>query len=273
MRTGIGAIAALACWLMAGPALSAAGAKRPAHLYTAAVDIDVQGRVVHTGPAADTPAPIAAVLDQALKQWRFAPVMQDGHAASVHSYLVADVQALPAGAGKFSVRVSYVGAGPRYEEPTTRKGPDYPQQVLRALGEGGSARVAVDLALPPDGELAATDAHLMTQAKLNMREQLSLLAAVKRYFLQGSILPETVGGHAVAAKVQQSMTVSLIPAGSRIEVFGSSGGYEAHDIDAGPNAQQAAAAQATAAVAAKRDAAQSHSVLTPSMVETVAFQP
>lgn len=273
MRTGTGVFAALTWFLVAAPALSAAHAEPLTHLYTVAVDVDAQGHVVGTKPAADTPAPIAVVLDQALKQWRFAPVMQEGHAASVHSYLVADVQALPAEAGKFSVRVSYVGIGPGYHEPNTGKGPDYPQQVLRALGEGGSARVAVDLALPPEGKLTATDAHLMTQAKLNMRERLSLLAAVKRYFLQGSILPETVGGHAVAAKVQQSMTVSLIPAGSKIEVFGSSGAYEALDIDAGPNTQQAAAAQATAAVAAKRDAAQSHSVLTPSMVETVTFQP
>src|SRR6185437_2385434 len=116
-----GVFAALTWYLVAVPALSAAHAEPLTHLYTVAVDVDAQGHVAGTKPAADTPAPIAVVLDQALKQWRFAPVMQEGHAASVHSYLVADVQALPAEAGKYGVRVGYVGVG-QLPEASGREG-------------------------------------------------------------------------------------------------------------------------------------------------------
>ena len=256
VRTSIGMIVALAGLLLAGPALSAAGAKPPAHLYTVAVDVDTQGHVVGTKPAADTPAPIAALLEQALKQWRFTPAMQDGHAAAVHSYVVAKVQASPAGAGKFSVQVSYIGVGPKYERPSTGKGPDYPHEVLQALVESDrshhGAVIDIGLAQPLEGKLATTDAHVTTHAKLTMREKLQLIAAVKRYVSQGSVRPERVNGQTVAATLQTSMVLSLRPA---------------------LNPDQTAADQATTSAAAAQDASQSQSVLKPSMVDTVAFQP
>jgi hypothetical protein len=262
MRTATGVIAALTWFLVAVPGLCAAGAKPLTHLYTVAIDVDAQGHVVETKPAADTPAPIAVVLDQALKQWRFAPVMQDGHAASVHSYLVADVQALPAGAGKYSVRVGYVGAGPSYQKPAGGKGPDYPQQVVQALFDSGQsqggATIAVDLTLPPGGKLATTDAHVTTRAELNMREKLTLIAAVKRYLLQGSVQPELVDGRAVTAHLQTSIVVSLFPVES---------------ATTGLSQDQATTDQAANSAAARQDAAQSQSVLKPSMVDTVSLQP
>jgi hypothetical protein len=262
MRTGTGVFAALTWFLVAAPALSAAHAEPLTHLYTVAVDVDAQGHVAGTTPAADTPAPIAAILDQALKQWRFAPVMQDGHAASVHSYLVADVQALPAGDGKYGVRVGYVGVGPSYQKPAGGKGPDYPQQVLQALIEGGrsqgGAAIAVDLTLPPGGKLATTDAHVTTRAELNMREKLTLIAAVKRYLLQGSVQPELVDGRAVTANLQTSIVVSLFPVES---------------ATTGLNHDQATTDQAANLAAARQDAAQSQSVLKPGMVDTVSLQP
>ena len=267
VKTSIGMIVALAGWLLAGPALPAAGTKPPAHSYTVAVDVDTQGHVVGTKPAADTPAPIAVVLEQALKQWRFTPAMQDGHAATVHSYVMANVQASPAGAGKFSVQVSYVGVGPQYQAPKTTNAPDYPQQVLDAL-VGHSARVVVDLTLSPDGKLAATDAHLTTDGELNMREKLMLKAAIKRYVLQGTVMPELVNGQAVAASVQSSMNVSLIPASITIG-SASKSSYEANTVGLRPPQDRLDQVSAVAAA----DAAQSHSVLKPSMVDTVAFQP
>lgn len=249
-------IVALAGSLLAGAALSAAGAKPPAHLYTVAVDVDTQGHVMGTEPAADTPAPIAVVLEQALKEWRFTPAMQDGHAVAVHSYVVARVQASPAGAGKFSVQVSYVGVGPAYENPSSGKGPDYPYDVLQTLAESDrshrGAVIAVSLAQPPEGKLTATDAHITTHAKFTLREKSELIAAVKRFFLQGSIRPELVNGHAVAATLQTSIVLSLSPA---------------------PSADQPAADPAATFAAAAQDALQSHSVLKPDMVDAVAFQP
>src|SRR6185437_2385435 len=96
-----------------------------------------------------------------------------------------------------------------YQKPAGGKGPDYPQQVLQALIEGGrsqgGAAIAVDLTLPPGGKLATTDAHVTTRAELNMREKLTLIAAVKRYLLQGSVQPELVDGRAVTANLQTSI--------------------------------------------------------------------
>jgi hypothetical protein len=276
MKVVIGLIAMTTWLLVSGNVHSATNAKSFAHLYTVAIDVDAKGDVVRTEPTADTPASVVAVLEQALKQWHFAPIMKDGQKASVHSYLVADVQALPAGTGKFIIQVSYVGVGPEYQKPKTGKGPDYPLQILQALVDGGrrhDTRVVVDLALPADGKLAATDAHVLTDAQLTMREKLTLIAAIKHYFLQGSVLPELVDGQAVAASMQQSVTISLFPEGPAIEMPVFSSGNGVHGADFRPNPQQAAAAQAMGPSAAYQDALQSHSVLKPSMVDTVTFQP
>jgi hypothetical protein len=268
MGTRTGVIAALTWLLAAAPALSETH-DPPAHLYTVAVDVDAQGHVAHTEPDADTPAPIAVVLDQALNQWRFAPVMQDGSPAVVHSYLVAGVQALPLGPRKYSVRVSYVGAGPSYVKPTGGKGPDYPPQVLQALVESGrshsGAAVVIDLMLPAGGELTATDAHVTTDADLNMREKLNLIAAVKRYVLLGSVHPEVVGGRIVTANLQTSIVVALFP----VEF----GGSQTPPATSGLRPEQAAKEQAANSAAAYQDASQSQSVLKPSMIDTVTLQP
>ena len=68
MKTGAIILAMTTCLLVAKPALAATAAKTLGHNYTVAVDVDPLGRVAQTQAAADTPAPIAAVLDQALKQ-------------------------------------------------------------------------------------------------------------------------------------------------------------------------------------------------------------
>lgn len=262
MKARAGVIAAMTWFLVAVPALCAVRAIPLAHLFTVAVDVDAQGHMVRTRPSADTPAPVAAILDQALKQWRFAPVMLEGHAASAHSHLVVDVQALPAGSGKFSVSVSYVGAGSKYEKPTTANGPDYPRQVMQALQESGPSQsgavVVIHLTLPPGGQLAATDAHVTTRAELSMREKLTLIAAAKRYVLQGSVRPELVDGKAVTANLQESIVISLL----RVERSA-----------AGPQPDQVAAVQAATSAAVRQDATRSQSVLKPSMVEAVMLQP
>lgn len=256
MRTSIGMIVALAGWMLAGPAFSAAGASPPAHSYSVAVDVDTQGHVVAAKPAAETPAPIAAVLEQALKQWRFTPALQDGHAATVHSYVTAKVQASPAGAGKFNVQVSYVGVGPAYWHASTGKGPDYPYDVLQTLVETDQSHdgavVSIGLTQPPEGKLTATDAHVTTRAKFTMREKSRLITAVKHFVLQGSVRPELVNGQAVVATLQTSMVLSLSPP---------------------LHADRAAVDPAVTLAAAAQDALQSHSVLKPSMVDMVAFQP
>lgn len=276
MKAGIG-LFALAGWLLlATDVHSAMGARIPGHLYTVAIDVDTKGNVVGIKPAEATPPPVAALLEQAPKQWRFTPAMKDGHAASVHSYLVVDVRALPAGTDKFSIQVSYVGVGPEYRAPNTGKGPDYPPSTLNALADsrhGHSICVAVDLALPTDGQLTATDAHITTGAELTLREKLTLIAAIKRYLLQGKVLPELVDGQAVAASMQRSTTLSLFPDGALPELEDLSAGEWPPDVDTHPDAEQAAAVQAAGTEAAYRDASQGHSVLKPSMVDTVTFQP
>lgn len=254
MKTGAIIFAMTACLLVAKPALSATAAKTLDHNYTVAVDVDALGRVAQTQPAADTPAPIAAVLDQAVKQWRFVPVQRDGNAVPVHSYLVAEVQALPQEADKFAVRVSFVSVGPMFNSQKPGTGPIYPDQVMQALAANGRvAVVAADLELPPGGELAVTQATASSSGGLRGDDKRLLVAAVRRYYEQGSIMPELVDGQPVFAKLHTSMSIQLIKAPESAAAAARL-----------PDAGQKSPDQPTVDTA---------SVLKPSMVEPVMLQP
>jgi hypothetical protein len=254
MKTGAIIVAMTACLLVAKPALSATAAKTLGHNYTVAVDVDPLGRVAQTQPTADTPAPIAAVLDQAVRQWRFVPVQRDGKAVPVHSYLVGEVQALPQGPDKFAVRVSYVSVGPMFSSQKPGTGPDYPEQVMRALAANDRAAVVVvDLELPPGGKLAVTDATASPDGDLRGADKRLLVAAVRRYYEQGSIMPELVDGQPVLAKLQTSMSVQLIKAPA--------------------SAAEAALLQNAGQKSPDQPTIDTGSVLKPSMVEPVMLQP
>ena len=239
---------------MAKPALSATAAKTLDHNYTVAVDVDPLGRVTQTQPAADTPAPIAAVLDQAVKQWRFAPVLRDGKAVTVHSHLVAEVQALPQGPGKFAVRVSYVSVGPVFKSQKPGTGPAYPDQVMQALAANGSAAVVVvDLEPSPNGKLVVANATVTPEGDFRGADKRLLVAAVRRYYEQGSIIPELVDGQPVFAKLQMSMSIELIKVPEL--------------------ATDATLLQNSGMKSPNQPAINTGSVLEPSMVEPVILQP
>jgi hypothetical protein len=250
MKTGAIVVAMTACLFVAKPALSAAAAKTLDHNYTVAVDVDPLGHVAQTRPAADTPAPIAAVLDQAAKQWHFVPVQRDGNAVPVHSYLVAKVQALPQGPDKFAVRVSYVSVGPIFKSQKPGTNPNYPEQVWHALAPNeGAAVVVVDLELPPGGKLVVTRAIASPDGGLRGADKRLLVAAVRRYYEQGSIMPELVDGQPVFAKLQTSMSIQT--------------------IEAPVSADEAALLAKSGQKSPNQPATDTGSVLKPSMVEPV----
>lgn len=224
------------------------------HIYSVGANVNADGQIVQIQPDPDVPPPIAAVLDEAVKHWRFVPVQQGGKAVPVHSYLVAEVQALPQESGKFAVRVSYVRVGPMFKSQKPGASPDYPEQVWHALAANErAAAVVVDLELPPGGKLVVTQATASPDGGLRGADKRLLVAAVRRYYEQGSIMPELVDGQPVFAKLQISTSIQTIK--------------EPISTD------EAALLAKSGQKSPGQPATDTGSVLKPSMVEPVMLQP
>lgn len=248
------AIVALMLWL--SPSLATQTREQA---FTVGADVDAQGKVTQTQPEPGIAPQIAAVLDEAIKHWRFIPVQHDGKAAPAHTFITAKLEALPTSDGKYSLRISYVGHGPKWEHTSS---PHYPADAMRSHTSG---MVVILGDFPLDGKPVVTDVR--TEAEGDGR---LLVRAVKDWFLHSSYTLETVDGLPVEAHVRTYATFELgqinggnlgsttnvpYPFSQSEKKFLNEAGFMVDDI--GPNGNQPLVS----------------SVLQPSMVDTVTMQP
>lgn len=174
--------------------------------FTVGADVDAQGQVTQTQPAPGVNPQIAALLDEALKHWRFIPAQHNGKAAPSHTFIVAKLEALPTPDGKYSLRISYVSHGPQWND----KAPvPYPADALHSHTSG---MVVVLGDFPLDGKPALTDVRNDIEG-----DDRSLVKAVKNWFLHTSYTLETVDGQPVEAHVRTYVMFTLDQIGSTPE--------------------------------------------------------
>lgn len=167
--------------------------------FIVGADVNAQGEVTQTQPEASVGKPIAAVLDLALKHWRFVPTQRNGKTVPVHTFIEAKLEAIPDDTGKYSLQVSYLRHGPAWDR---RQSPRYPADAIRY---GASGIVVMMGNLQPDGKIVITD----TQTALGGNGESSLRKAATDWFLQHIVVPETVEGSPVAAQIRVYITFRL----------------------------------------------------------------
>lgn len=172
--------------------------------FVLGADVNAQGEVTQTQPEASVTKPIAAVLDLALKHWRFVPAQQNGKAVPAHTFVEVKLEATPDDAGKYSLRVSYVRHGPTWDR---RLAPRYPLDALRNYAAG---LVVVRGSLQSDGKIVITD----TRTALSGNGESLLRKATTDWFLQHKSMPETVDGSPVPAQIRVYITFRLNAVGS-----------------------------------------------------------
>ncbi|OOG59276.1 hypothetical protein [Rhodanobacter sp. C03] len=264
-------------------AQAAAAPKAFKHTYQVGTDVNTDGQIVQIQPDQDVPPPIVAILDETMKHWSFVPVQQGGKAVPVHSFISAEVEASENTDGKYAIRVTYLGAGPKLlgpkkGGPDKKTGPDYPERVLHTLGPHGAVAVS-HLDLTADGKVVVTDIQTdLGGAQSDANKEL-FAAALKRWYERGSALPETVDGQPIAAKMVTDMTIQIVATiTQRMELspsmavaYPATGGAPpavANDLD---EAQKAFLKQSGYSL--DNDGTNSQSVLKPSMTATVVMQP
>jgi hypothetical protein len=161
-------------------------------VFTIGADVNAKGEVVQTQLEAGTAKPIAAVLDLALKQWRFEPAQEDGKAVPAHTFIEAKLEAIPDDSGKYTLRISYVRHGPTWDR---RLPPRYPADAIHLRETGIVAMAGI---VQPDGKITITDTRSVIRGG---RGRSSLKAAATDWFSRHAVTPETLGGHPVAAQI------------------------------------------------------------------------
>lgn len=186
--------------LLLACSLSARAADTREQTFVVGADVNAQGVVTHTQSEASVSKPIAAVLDLALKRWQFVPAQQGGKAVPVHTFIETKLEAIPDDSGKYSLRISYIRHGPTWDRHLP---PGYPADAVRNH-ESGVIVVKGDL--QPDGKIVVTD----TLGALEGGNGGSLLKkAAKDWFLHHNVVPETVDGRPVAARISVWITFRL----------------------------------------------------------------
>ena len=188
------AVLLLAC------SLSALAVDKREQTFVVGADVNAQGEVTQTQPEVNVDKPIAAVLDLALKRWQFVPAQQEGKAVSAHTFIEAKLEAIPEDSGKYSLRISYIRHGPTWDRHLP---PGYPADAVRNHETGV---IVVKGDLQPDGKIVVTD----TLGTLEGSNGGSLLKkAAKDWLLHHNVVPETVDGRPVAARISVWITFRL----------------------------------------------------------------
>lgn len=170
-------------------------------IYQVGVDVDANGHVAATQVDADVPADIANVLASAVEQWAFVPATRNGEPVRAHTFVHAKLQVAPDANGHSTVRVYFLGNGPKLD--LTDAVPRYPMEAARARQQ---AFALVDATVQPDGSLAdVTVRSRATSWPLPRAFSESVLAAAMHWHA----IPERVDGQAVATHVQIPIEFTL----------------------------------------------------------------
>lgn len=180
--------------------LSANAAEKREQTYVVGADVNVEGRVTATQFDPDVPAPFIALLSAAVKQWQFVPATLNGRQVPAHTFIETRLQAVPDANGKYDLRISFMGNGPRLDQPIQ---PRYPSQEIR-MNHG--AALILEAIAQPDGRL--TD-MTVTGKPADLPGLVFFRRAVLEAARHWHTTPERVNGQAVATHLRIPMSFTI----------------------------------------------------------------
>ncbi len=160
--------------------------------YVVGAEVNALGEVTTTQPESGVTKPIAAVLDLALRHWRFVPAQKDGKAASVHTFITATLESVSGADGKYALTIRYISQGPKWEHSHF---PAYSPEAMQIYAQGS---VEVTAELLADGKLTIKD----SRSSATGRSGRLLTNGVEEALLHDRFTPETLDGTPVPAHLR-----------------------------------------------------------------------
>jgi len=186
--------------LLLACSLTAQAAEEREQTYVIGADVDADGHITATQFDPNVSAPFTALLSAAVKQWQFVPATLNGRRVPAHTFIKTRLQAMPDASGKYDLRISFMGNGPRLDQPIQ---PRYPSQEIR-MNHG--AALILEAIAQPDGRL--TD-MTVTGKPADLPGLVFFRRAVLEAARHWHTTPEQVNGQAVATHLRIPMSFTI----------------------------------------------------------------
>ncbi|MBQ4856301.1 hypothetical protein IMW82_16660 [Rhodanobacter sp. B2A1Ga4] len=173
-------------------ALPVQAADSQTQTYVIGAEVSALGELTKTQPELGVTKPIAAVLDMALKHWRFVPAQKDGRAVPVHTFITAALESVFDADGKYTLTVRYISQGPKWEHSGF---PLYSPEAMQIHAQGS---VEATAELQADGKLIIKDSRTSATG----RGGRLLVHGVDDALLHDRFTPETLDGTPVSAHLR-----------------------------------------------------------------------
>jgi hypothetical protein len=173
-------------------ALPVQAADRQEQTYVIGAEVSALGEVTETQPEPGVTKPIAAMLDLALKHWRFVPAQEDRRAVPAHTFITATLESISDADGKYTLTVRYISQGPKWEHANF---PLYSAEALQIHTQGS---VEATAELQADGKLIINDSRTSATG----RGGRLLAQGVDDALLHDRYTPETLDGKPVPAHLR-----------------------------------------------------------------------
>jgi hypothetical protein len=168
--------------------------------YVIGAEVSAMGEVTKTQPEPGVTRPIAAVLDLALKHWRFVPARKYGRAVPAHTFITATLESISDAKGKYTLTVRYISQGPRWEHSNF---PVYSPEALQIHALGS---VEATAELQADGKLIIKDSRTSAAG----RPGRLLTNGVDDALQHDRYTPETLDGKPVSAHLRTRIVFSQL---------------------------------------------------------------
>jgi len=179
--------------------LQARAADSQEQTYVLSAEVSALGEVTKTQAEPGVTKPIAAVLDLALRHWRFVPAQKDGRAVPAQTFITATLESVSETGGKYTLTVRYISHGPKWEHTNF---PRYSPEVFQIHAQGS---VEATAELQADGKLIIKDSRTSATG----RGGRLLVQGVDDALLHDRYTPETLNGKPVPAHLRTRVVFHL----------------------------------------------------------------
>ena len=190
-------------------AFAAGSADSTLHLTHAwQVSLDAEGKVVSLRDTDELAPALREPLEHAIRGWTFEPGRLAGQPEPTETTLSLEVSFVPTAANGYAVRIDDARTGGRIQTDASRKAP--PRMPRDVIKPGFAAMIVVKANYDASGAIVSVEPQPQLSVNTKPSLEKATITAVKKW----AVVPERVGGHAVASSLMLPVCY-LVTAGSR----------------------------------------------------------
>lgn len=179
----------------------------------AAIQVDASGHVMAVELDPELPAALRSYADKVIRDWAFAPVMQDGRAVGGKTYADVDMCLMPVG-DHFNVGLDYAGNGPGNADADADRRVQTPPFPVNLLSPHARAEVKAQVRYRIGVDGRATLVSATFEDMVSVRHERSWHRQVREWLRTRRFKPEIIDGQPTETLMEFSVEFRLKSAGT-----------------------------------------------------------